>query len=178
MIPDAPPAVRARASEAGFSLLEGLIAAALLVFVLVGILPLFERARLNLLQGNDATNVSNAASDGFDQMLSLPFNSFATNVPATTNSVVTTDVWALYADRWYTAIASSPVPNDQVQYTRTITLDQFQIDDLNDNGLLDAPLSSGPTGINTLADVKRYIIDINNTRTPGLNYRLVVIQSN
>jgi len=55
---------RPRASEAGFSVVEGLIAAALLVFILIGVLPLFERSRLNLMQGNDSTQVANAVIDG------------------------------------------------------------------------------------------------------------------
>jgi hypothetical protein len=188
MTTSAPPARGTRSSEAGFSVLEGLIAAAILLFVLIGILPLFERARLNLLQGNDATQVTNAAIDGFDPMLSLPFNSFDTNVPAAAGGPnfeqVTTDSWALFADRWLDDITTSPVANDRAQFTRTIRLQQFQVSDFEDNGLLDTPLASNADGVNYLADIKRYTITITNERgrvgTTSLSpdYQLVVIQSN
>lgn len=189
MTPSVPAASGARRSEAGFSLLEGLIAAAILVFVLIGILPLFERARLNLLQGNDATQVTNAAIDGFDPMLSLPFNSFGTNVPAAATgpdfAQETTDVWALFADRWLDDITTSPVPNDRPQFIRTIRLQQFQVSDLEDDGEFTTPLASNADGVNYLADVKRYMITITNergrispTETISPDYQLVVVQSN
>jgi Tfp pilus assembly protein PilV len=45
---------RARtASEAGFSLVEGMIAALILLFVILGVLPLVSQSMLNNLQGND-----------------------------------------------------------------------------------------------------------------------------
>ena len=61
---------RPRHSEAGFSLIEGLIAAALLLLVLVSILPLFTQSMLNNATGNDSSYISNAAVDGFERISS------------------------------------------------------------------------------------------------------------
>ena len=73
------------ASEAGFSVIEGLIAALLLLIVTLGILPLFSRAMNNNVKGNDSTRQSNAAIDAFESAVALPFNSGATDGrPATT----------------------------------------------------------------------------------------------
>ncbi|MEZ5313277.1 MAG: hypothetical protein R2862_06270 [Thermoanaerobaculia bacterium] len=66
---------RPRTSEAGFSLIEGLVAAALLLIVTVGILPLFSRAMQNNAKGNDSTRQSNGAVDELERSISMPFNS-------------------------------------------------------------------------------------------------------
>ena len=83
------PGDRPHSSEAGFSIIEGLIAALLLLVVTLGILPLFSRAMNNNLKGNDSTRRSNAAIDSFEAQQGLLFNSGAMTVqPATTATVV------------------------------------------------------------------------------------------
>jgi hypothetical protein len=62
-------------AESGYSVVEGLIAAALLLIVTVGILPLFARSMANNVSGNDQTRQSNGAVDEFERSTSLPFNS-------------------------------------------------------------------------------------------------------
>ena len=141
---------RARHAEAGFSLLEGLIAAALLLLVLVSILPLFSQAMLNNLQGNDASYVSNGTVDGFERISSLPFDNFFINIsdpPPNGDSDDTTTVqpdrWALQGDSWVQDISQSPVANDEVQFTRRATIQQFHIVDLTEDGILTNPLPAG-----------------------------------
>jgi hypothetical protein len=178
------PLVRPRSPEAGFSLLETLIAAALLLVILIGILPLFERSRLNLLQGNDATNISNATVDLDERLLALPFKNQVTDIPVGGGTqFVTTDFWLLgrlggpngqyeYGDRWVPDM--TPYPNDAALYTRTSTIEQFQLTDLTDDGVLNTPLdATAPDG---QVQLKRFTTDIVNART-GLTYHVVTIQT-
>jgi type II secretory pathway pseudopilin PulG len=179
------PLVRNRNRQAGFSLVETLVAAALLLFIIIGILPLFERSRLNLVQGNDASNVANATIDVTERLLSLPFSSQDTNIaPGSTQSVVT-DFWLSgrrqgnleYGGRWVTDM--TPYPNDKALYTRSVTIEQFQLTDLTDNGVLDTPLDGGaPEGT---VQLKRITTDVVNTRTalagPATTYHVVTIQT-
>lgn len=176
MSPGTVPSARARASEAGFSLLEGLIAAALLLFILIGVLPMFERSRLNLLQGNDATNVSNATVDVDERLLSLPFNSQETNLVAG-SQLQATDFWLLNGDRWVPDM--TPFPTDQAQYTRTTTIEQFQVTDLLDNQVLNTPLNwDDPPG---QIQLKRIQTDLFNVRSPltgpSGTYHVITIQT-
>ena len=53
------PQARAVGAEAGFSLLEVLIAAVLMLVIAVGVLPLFTRAMTASLSGNDSSQASN-----------------------------------------------------------------------------------------------------------------------
>ncbi|KAB2962209.1 MAG: hypothetical protein F9K16_09730 [Thermoanaerobaculia bacterium] len=182
--------VRPRAAEAGFSLVEGLIAAALLVFIILGVLPLFERARLNLLQGNDATSVANAVIDGTDSLLSMPFNSQLTNIPPgpwppppgdptgpTTPKLIATDFYLLQGNRWVTDL--TPFPTDRAQFTRTMMIEQFQITDLLEDGELNNALpDTAPPGT---VQVKRFTSEIVNARTAlagaPTTYRVITYQT-
>jgi Tfp pilus assembly protein PilV len=120
-----PELRRVRPGEAGFSLLETLIAAAVLLLILIGLLPLFERSRLNLVQGYDATRVSNATIENAERLLALPFNGFATNLPedAGITQFVATDFWLLDGDVW----AATVPAGDRAQFTRRTTIEQFGV---------------------------------------------------
>mgnify|MGYP001565830625 CR=1 FL=1 len=141
----------ARRCEAGFSLIEGLIAAALLLIVTVGVLPLFSRAMLNNVKGNDSTRQANGATDEFERSLALPFNSGAMEVPGGSTQVVETRAIALKAlgsppegpsqsvsARW--ELVADLGTDDLPMMTRQRTLRQFSFDDFNDNQIFDSAL--------------------------------------
>ncbi len=145
--PAAPPS----ASEAGFSIIEGLIASLLLLVVTLGILPLFSRAMNNNVKGNDSTRESNGAIDAFETAVSLPFNSGDMTVPAGATSVVVDDTLAIkkiatptggsdqaISARWElpTALGSF----DRPMLNRRRTLQQFSFDDFTDSEPTDNPL--------------------------------------
>jgi hypothetical protein len=160
-------------SEAGFSLIEGLIATALLLLVLIGILPLFSNAMLNNLRGNDASQVANGTVDGFERLSSLPFDNFFINVAAG-DEIVQTDVWALEGDGWVPDIAQSPVTGDKVQFTRTATIQQYHINDLTEDGRLDNPLNAGATD----ASIKVIELDLSGERAlGGPAFRTVLVKA-
>lgn len=173
--PSAYPPSPQRPSEAGFSLIEGLIATALLLLVLVGILPLFSNAMLNNLRGNDASQVANGTVDGFERLSSLPFDNFFINVTgAGPAGVVRSDVWAREGDLWVPDIAQSPVANDEEQFTRTATIRQYHINDLREDGTLDTPLDGGATD----AQIKVIDMDLTGERAlGGPAFRTVLVKA-
>ena len=147
----AAPPFRPASNEAGFSIVEGLIAALLLLIVTLGILPLFSRAMSNNVKGNDSTRQSNGAIDAFETSAALPFNSGDMNMPIGSTSVVVTDTLALkrvasptgggdqtISARWElpAALGSDDVP----VMNRQRTLQQFAFSDLADNQTFDDPL--------------------------------------
>lgn len=77
-----------RRSEAGVTLVELLIATALLAFILIAIAPLFIMSVKSNYSANEYTSIHNIARDKLEQLMSLPFYSpqLAGNWPAGTTS--------------------------------------------------------------------------------------------
>lgn len=84
---------RTRRREAGFTFIETLIAAALLLIVAIGILPLFTRAILNNASGADSTTVSNHAASGEETGLNFNLGDPALTIASGSTSLVTRDFW-------------------------------------------------------------------------------------
>lgn len=146
--------VRARShGEAGFSLVEGLIAALILLFVILGVLPLVSQSMMNNLQGNTASIQTSASVDSNERLLSLPFNSSDLAIAVGSTSSVLQDILALEdvlpsvhleakPKRWLAAADFDPSV-DVALYTRTATLEQFSAGDLDTDDQLDTPLDGG-----------------------------------
>ncbi|MBP7588747.1 MAG: hypothetical protein KBA72_12410 [Thermoanaerobaculia bacterium] len=150
--PAAP--VRPSPREAGFSIIEGLIAALLLLVVTLGILPLFSRAMNNNVKGNDSTRQSNGAITGLESAVSLPFNSGALTIPAVPagqTSLVLNETLALkkvssptggsdlaLSSRW--ELPADLGSDDVPLMNRVRTLQQYSFDDYNLNQSFDFPL--------------------------------------
>jgi hypothetical protein len=72
------------------SLVEALIAMALLLLVAIGILPLFTRAMVNNAAGSEATHAANHARHRLEELGQLPINNLALEVTAG-NELLTRD---------------------------------------------------------------------------------------
>lgn len=145
------PCARLHSKEAGFSIIEGLIAALLLLVVTLGILPLFSRSMNNNIKGNDSTRQANSATDAFETSVALPFNSGAMTVPGGGTSVVVTETLALkkiaspsggadvtISTRW--ELPADLGTYDEPVMNRQRTLQQFSFSDFADNQIFDSPL--------------------------------------
>lgn len=62
-------------AEAGISLIETITAAALLLFLAVGVVPMMTRALVNNVRGGEASVASAHARSHLESMVQLPFNS-------------------------------------------------------------------------------------------------------
>lgn len=167
---------RTAAAEAGFSIVEGLIAALILLIVVLGVLPLISQSMLYNLQGLDATTEANAADDGLDTLLPLDVNAPEIALPFGQTALIAADVYNRYTNDWSTAVVGSDLtvaPLNAVttgaegtEFVRTITLQRFDVNDLQTEGdyTFDTPLTGGGTFDNKTAPFRRLRVQIDNER--------------
>jgi len=132
---------KGRSAAAGFSLIEALIAAAILLVIALGLIPLFTRSIVENSLGNDATQASNHGKTELEELLQLPFNHQRLTVPAGAPQVQTAESFALGLpdqigdanEGWW---PGAPTNRGRIAWTRTTTVRQYGIGDLDD-GVLD-----------------------------------------
>lgn len=133
--------------EAGFSLIESLIAALILLFIALGLIPLFARSLRDNTAGSDSTQASNHGKAKLEEYLQLPFNNSVVDLaPASTQTVVG-ESWAQgdvaqvgdANEGWW---AGTPTGRGRLLWSRQTTVRQYGITDLDDN-VLNNPLPGG-----------------------------------
>jgi len=134
-------AIRPRRA-AGFTLIEVLIAAGLLLLIAVGVLPLFAQSLLNNVKGSDATQTSNVGVTALETAARLRFQAPDATVPfAGTQLDWATQYRLINSADWvstYSAAAS-------VHYVRDVSVRQYQITEIETTGVLGAPLAGSAT---------------------------------
>ena len=142
-------AVRPAGPEAGFSMIEALIAAAILLIIALGLIPLFTRSILDNNSGNDATQATNHGKTRLEDLIQLPFNHQRLEVPAGAQVGQAVETWTTGAlnqagdpnERWWDGTAP-PAGSGETLWTRTTRVRQFGVNDLDD-GVLDNPQPGG-----------------------------------
>lgn len=120
---------RAAPAAAGFSLIETLIAAALLLLVALGILPLFSNSIINNVQGNLASQVANFARDEAERLYQLPFGHPDLSPDGGATEKTTTSYYSPSQLEW---IASADwTGTEKEMFTRTSRVRQFSVQHLN-----------------------------------------------
>jgi Tfp pilus assembly protein PilV len=110
---------------AGFSLIEVLVSALLLMVIALGVLPIFLQATASNESGREYMMVSNFARSRAEQYSQLAFNSPVLTPTAGTQLVVV-DYYSFKTRAWV-----SPLPaGDTAMWTRTTTVRQFSISDM------------------------------------------------
>ncbi len=114
--------------ETGLSLVEVLVAAALFLIVVIGVLPLFTRAMGANVAGNEATQGSAFARSQIEEALQLPFNSG--NLTPTGNNPIR----HYYSAARRTWVAGDPPADgsDRPLWTREIRVRQYHVSALAD----------------------------------------------
>jgi prepilin-type N-terminal cleavage/methylation domain-containing protein len=121
------------APGAGFSLIEVLIALAILAVTLVGVLPLFAKSMSNNAEGNQLTEVTNRSRLHVESLLSVPFDAESLTVPAGQTELETREFYSQTEDRWYD---EADFPADQSPlYTRMTRVRQFSVTAIADGDL-------------------------------------------
>lgn len=134
-------------TQAGFSVVEALIAALILLVIALGIIPLFARALRDNTAGADATQASSHGRARLEEYQQLPFNNQALSLAPGDLALGRGESWAqgtrdAFGDGdegWWDG---SPSDRGLLLWTRTTTVRQFGITDLDD-GRLDNPLPGG-----------------------------------
>jgi hypothetical protein len=138
-----------------------LIAAALMLVIAVGIIPLFTQSMVNTIGGSESTTVSNFGKTRLEEMLQLPIDDASLTLPAGVTELVVEEYWSFATETWVPGAA--PAPGDPGPWTRRTVVKQYAIDDIND-GKLDSPVAGG----NNLNDHLREItVTIASTREGG-----------
>jgi Tfp pilus assembly protein PilV len=130
---------------AGFSLIEALIAAAILLIIALGLIPLFARSIRDNASGADATTATNHGRTELEECLQLPFNNQKLAVGGAATVGQTAESWVRNSaaqmgdgnEGWTTA---TPTASQQLLWTRTTRVRQYNISDLEENGKLTTPL--------------------------------------
>lgn len=135
--PTAAPTI-AEARQRGFSLVEALIAAFLLVLVVLALVPLFSTAIGNTLAGRELSVASQHGRSRIEEAMQLPLDRPAVNVPAGADERVDREVLERGAERWRGGTASDPVP-----WTRVTVVRQYNVRDLYESGRLTDRLDGG-----------------------------------
>lgn len=134
-------------AAAGFSVVETLVAAVILLFIALGLIPLFARALRDNTAGNDASQAVNYGRAKLEEFEQLPFNNQAlTLAPGSTVRAVA-DSWAQGSrgdvgdpdEGWW---PGAPLDRGLLLWTRTTSVRQYGIGDLDD-GELENPLPGG-----------------------------------
>lgn len=119
----------------GFSVVEVLIAAGLLLVVAIGLLPIFTRSMMNNVQGGKSTQVTNLAKSRLEELYQLPFGSPSLTLEAGQTERRTREYFSTVQDRWIDEASwTGSEPIDLVRRTR---IRQFNVAALEDNGEFD-----------------------------------------
>jgi Tfp pilus assembly protein PilV len=151
-------------AQTGLSMIEALIAAALLLVIAAGILPLFSQAIVNNQSGSESSSVSNMARSQVEELYQLPFN-HAQLTPVSGSELSIASYYSFNDEVWKTGEA--PLDgSDPALWERTAIVRQYSVSALEDN-LLDSAeaLEAGaPPG---QVHFKEIEVTANGTRTGG-----------
>jgi prepilin-type N-terminal cleavage/methylation domain-containing protein len=141
-----------RRGESGVTLVELLIALALLGFIMLGIAPLFIASVKSNYSANEYTSIHNLARDRLEQLMNLPFDD-----PQLQPGVFTNDLPLLLAAPLPPTPATIPNP-----FTRTYEVHQWRIP-ADDIGTVAANAAFVPirvTGAGDIYDYKRIDVTV------------------
>ena len=141
------PGKGAPSSSAGFSVIESLVAALILLFIALGLIPLFARSLRDNTAGSDSTQASNHGKARLEEYLQLPFNNQSLTLVAGSTTLGIDESWSqgVHADLgdadegWW---PGAPTDRGRLLWNRSTTVRQYGITDLDD-GRLDNPLPGG-----------------------------------
>lgn len=125
-----------RSRAAGFSIVEVLIAAVIVLVIALGIVPLFTQAMAANVSGNDSTQVSNFARSRAEQFYQLEFNHPDLTIDA--GNVKTFDDYYSAATR--TWVVGAPTAGDPALWLRTTNIRQYSVEAITDDPVDDRVL--------------------------------------
>lgn len=111
----------------GFSLIETILAALILMIVALGVLPLFSRAMASNLSGSESTSLANMAATGAEELYQLDFDHELLTVPVGATEAIRDEVWAAEKKAW---VGGDELGTDTALWTRQIRIRQFNVNDL------------------------------------------------
>jgi len=139
-----------RRSEAGFSMIEALIAAAILLIIALGMIPLFARSMVNNALGSDYTQASTYGKSNLEKAEKMPFETKGLTL-VTGTSLQTVEYVEKSATKGTAVVdqdwTSTVTNNNALVWTRTTRVRQFKVTAIDDGVLSDseaAPAGADP----------------------------------
>ena len=156
------------AVENGFTLLEILIAMALMGILMVGVLPLFTKSMSNNVEGGQLTEVTNRARLHVEEILAMPQDAEQLRLPDGETELVTTELWSEPSQRWITE-ALFPVA-EAVTFTRVTRVRQFNMSAVDNIDLEFEESEALPGGSpNNLVHIKEVLVRVHSGRPTFLS---------
>lgn len=155
--------------EAGFSMIEALIAAGILLIIALGLIPLFARAITDNATGADSTQASNHGKTQLEDFIQLPFNHQELTLAAGDTDRQSAESWAQGTsaigdtdEGWWPGV---PTGRGTILWTRRTQVQQFSIEDAL-NGSLDTPLAGNTQPI--FVHLKQVDVVLDSAKQGGL----------
>jgi len=145
-----------QSSAAGFSLVELLIATAVIGVILISLVPLFVQSARSNQSGGDSTLVANGARSRLEELGQIPFDN--PYLAITTGTERQYFEYTTSGRDWVTIADASAAPN-VAQFIRTTTIRQFDLADLSTPLPSTAPADS--------VGVKEIVVAVEGTRAAG-----------
>ena len=111
-----------RDPESGFSLVEAMVAALLLLLIAVGILPLFVQSIVNNAQGQDSSTAANYARARLEEFDQLPFDDVRMKITAG-DELRFDEIYLFNGKKWIDGTV--PPAGDWALWTRTTLIHQY-----------------------------------------------------
>jgi len=155
-------------SERGFTVIEGLVATAILLIVAIGVLPLFTSSILNNTRGSDSTIASNFGKTTVENLSQQPFGGPDLTIPGGATQKVTNEWWKPGAgpinDSTQGWQSTAPSGSTFTTWTRTTTVQQYGVRDIlnsQDSSGLKGTLSTALSGSTQPNFVQLKLITVN-----------------
>jgi prepilin-type N-terminal cleavage/methylation domain-containing protein len=130
-----------RRGQRGFSMIEALIAAALIGLVAIGLIPMFTRAMSDNMAGSDYTRVSNYAKSEEEDFARAPYGVMSTEIAVGSTTAQKLEYLNPATLQW--VIGTPPAGNSSIVWTRTTTYSQYSIYDTDTDQTFDYPVPGG-----------------------------------
>ena len=144
--------------QRGFSLIEVLIASLILLFVALGIIPLFTMAAQSNLQGSENTKAANHARERLEQLWQMGFNDEYVTILGGEERAHT-EYYDEAAEVWTPLFGAPPAGT---LWTRHTVIRQFAVDDL------DTPITAEQATADPVrVQLKEMTVEIGTTREAG-----------
>jgi len=139
--------------QGGFSIVESLIAAAIIGIVAIGVLPLFTRAIVDNVAGADYTRVTNYAKSKEEDFSRIPYLQPTIQVQPGQTNLMTTEYMDPASLYW---VATKP-PNPLAVWTRLTTFTEYNLYDTDDDQMFDNPLDPGTVGVDAIMVIQAQV---------------------
>ncbi len=144
--------------ERGFSVIEVLIASAILLFILLGLLPIFTRSAMSNSSGNQYTQLTNAAKSELERLNDLPIDNVDVAVPNGATELVTTTYYSGASRSW---VDSTTLGSQDPVWNRKVSIRQCDLADFT-NGRC---TTLQPGGVIPPAQLRQIDIEVSPGRT-------------